>query len=424
MADSPLLQWLQQLQEAHPVEIELGLDRVNVVWQQLSGVLGVNSRTPFGATPVVAVAGTNGKGSTVAALEALALNNGLRPACYTSPHLISFTERIRVAGSAVSESELVEALELVACARAGTALTFFEHTTLACFVLFVRSCPDLVILEVGLGGRLDAVNILDADVAVLTSIDLDHEDFLGDNRSAIAREKLGIARPEKPLVIGEQDYPEGFIEAVAATSCRPLWLGKEFNCVGDDSVWHYRAFGEEIRDIRRGSLLPVNLALAVTAYRQLGLPFSDANCADLLAAVTATGRQQRSRYKGRDILLDVAHNPASCQQLAAALQRQDRPAVAVVSAFADKDFAAMVEPLLTAVGHWWVAPIRENSRAADPHKLSQLLYNSGASSTCSSTLPEALEAACLGSSDDHLIVVMGSFMVVAEILMHIAEEEL
>lgn len=423
MADSPLLQWLQRLQNAHPVEIEMGLERVDLVWQQLSTVLGVDPQTPFSA-PIVTVAGTNGKGSTVAALESLALSNGLRPACYTSPHLISFTERIRVAGCAVSEGELVEALELVESARAGTALTFFEHTTLACLALFVRSCADLVILEVGLGGRLDAVNIIDADVAVLTSIDLDHQDFLGDNRSAIAREKLGIARAGKPLVIGEQDYPEGFLEAVTATSAKPLWLGKEFNCEIDDDVWHYRAFGEEILDIRRGPLLPINLTLAVTAYRQLSLPFSAANCADLLAAVTATGRQQRLRYHGRELLLDVAHNPASCQQLAAALQRQDRPAVAVVSAFADKDFVAMVEPLLTAVGHWWVAPIKDNSRAADPHKLSQLLYNSGASTTCSFSLPQALEAACVDSSEDHLIVVMGSFMVVAEILMHITEEEL
>jgi len=414
-----LAQWLERLERAHPVEIELGLERSAAVWAQLRSAFG--KLTPFAGVPVVSVAGTNGKGSTVATLEALALAHGLRVGCYTSPHLLRFNERIRLNGVDIDDARLVAALEAVESARDGVGLTFFEHTTLAALVIFAAEPLDLIVLEVGLGGRLDTVNIIDADLAVLTSIDLDHQSFLGDSRAAIAVEKLGIARPGRPLLIGEADHPEGFAGAVAATGALPLWVGETFSCAEHGEQWHYRDAELTLGPLPRGALLPVNLSLGLAAYRRLGLGFEADKAAAALAAAGAVGRQQRLVWRGRELLLDVAHNPAGCRQLAVTLAGLGRPAVAVVSAFADKDFAAMVAPLRGVIGRWWVGPIAANRRAADPHTLTQLLYNGGAQANAVTSLPEALQAAVAESPPECLIVVLGSFMVVAEILNEIGE---
>ena len=422
MTDPTLQHWLDKLQRAHPTEIELGLERVASVWAHLANSLGVSAQQPFADAKLISVAGTNGKGSTVAALESLARGFGLRVGCYTSPHLLRFNERIRLDGEQIEDAPLVAALEQVDRARGDVSLTFFEHTTLAALLVFARQPLDLVVLEVGLGGRLDAVNIVDADVAVLTSIDLDHQSFLGNSREAIAVEKLAIARAGRPLVIGERDYPVGFVEAVAATAAEPLWLGSDFAVAEESSeCWSYRDNQLSIDKILRTSLLPQNLGIATAAYRQLELPFAAERVAALLAQASVAGRQQWVRYRDRELLLDVAHNPASCQQLAALLAASGRPAVAVASAFADKDFAGMVAPLQPWLEGWWLAPIADNPRAADAHKLAQLLYNDALIVTVCDSLPAALQSALEHSPPDRLVVVLGSFMVVAEILTEIAE---
>lgn len=420
MAKAALAQWLERLQAAHPVEIELGLERVAAVWQRLAAEHGWPRS--FGERPVVSVAGTNGKGSTVAAIEALALAHGLRVGCYTSPHLLRFNERIRLTGREVDDVRLVAALEQVERVRDGVALTFFEHTTLAALTIFAGAPLDLIVLEVGLGGRLDAVNIVDADVAVVTSIDLDHQSFLGDSRSAIAVEKLGIARAGRPLLIGEADHPDGFAAAVAATGAQPHWVGEEFSCSVDGQQWCYRDASIALGPLQRSALLPINLALGLAAYRQLQLAFVPAIASAALAGAAVVGRQQRLTWGGRQLLLDVAHNPAGCRQLAATLAARGQPAVAVASAFADKDFAAMVAPLRGLIGRWWVAPIAANPRAADAPMLAQLIYNGGSQADAVASLGEALRAAVAESPPESLIVVLGSFMVVAEILKEIGEQ--
>lgn len=420
MAKAALAQWLERLQAAHPVEIELGLERVAAVWQRLAAEHGWPRS--FGERPVVSVAGTNGKGSTVAAIEALALAHGLRVGCYTSPHLLRFNERIRLTGREVDDVRLVAALEQVERVRDGVALTFFEHTTLAALAIFAGAPLDLIVLEVGLGGRLDAVNIVDADVAVVTSIDLDHQSFLGDSRSAIAVEKLGIARAGRPLLIGEADHPDGFAAAVAATGAQPHWVGEEFSCSVDGQQWCYRDASIALGPLQRSALLPINLALGLAAYRQLQLAFVPAIASAALAGAAVVGRQQRLTWGGRQLLLDVAHNPAGCRQLAATLAARGQPAVAVASAFADKDFAAMVAPLRGLIGRWWVAPIAANPRAADAPMLAQLIYNGGSQADAVASLGEALRAAVAESPPESLIVVLGSFMVVAEILKEIGEQ--
>lgn len=420
MAKAALAQWLERLQAAHPVEIELGLERVAAVWQRLTAEHGWPRS--FGERPVVSVAGTNGKGSTVAAIEALALAHGLRVGCYTSPHLLRFNERIRLTGREVDDARLVAALEQVERVRDGVALTFFEHTTLAALAIFAGAPLDLIVLEVGLGGRLDAVNIVDADVAVVTSIDLDHQSFLGDSRSAIAVEKLGIARAGRPLLIGEADHPDGFAAAVAATGAQPHWVGEEFSFSVDGQQWCYRDASIALGPLPGSALLPINLALGLAAYRQLQLAFVPAIASAALAGAAVVGRQQRLTWGGRQLLLDVAHNPAGCRQLAATLAARGQPAVAVASAFADKDFAAMVAPLRGLIGRWWVAPIAANPRAADAPMLAQLIYNGGSQADAVASLGEALRAAVAESPPESLIVVLGSFMVVAEILKEIGEQ--
>ena len=206
-----LAAWLERLETFHPADIELGLDRVSAVAASLD-CLGLPGT-------VVTVAGTNGKGSTVAALESLALLAGKRVASYTSPHLLSYNERVRIDSVAVTDATLVDAFERVEAARAGVPLTYFEFGTLAALLIFKQAAVELVILEVGLGGRLDAVNIIDPDLAIITSISRDHQSWLGEDREAIGREKAGILRPGIPVVIADPDPPQSVLESLRALHC-------------------------------------------------------------------------------------------------------------------------------------------------------------------------------------------------------------
>lgn len=222
MSSATLEQWLQRLATIHPREIELGLDRVRAVAMELD-LLPVS-------TPVVTVAGTNGKGSTVAVLDALLTEAGYRTGIFTSPHLLNFNERIRVAGADASDAAIIAAFEAIDLARGAVSLTYFEFATLAALLIFKENAPDFIVLEVGLGGRLDAVNIVDAAVAVITSIDLDHQDWLGESRGEIAREKAGIVRAARPLVVAEPAPPPELLHCIREVGAAPvLQLGREFS---------------------------------------------------------------------------------------------------------------------------------------------------------------------------------------------------
>ena len=225
MTSKTLAQWLQHLETLHPNEMELGLERVSQVADTL-GLLPLSS-------PVVTVAGTNGKGSTVAVLESLLRECGFRPGAFTSPHFLRFNERIRVDGNEAQDEQLIAAFEAIEGVRDGVSLTYFEFSTLAALMVFEREEVDYVLLEVGLGGRLDSANMVDADIAVITSIDLDHQDWLGDTRGVIAREKAGIMREGKPVVIADPEPPGELLEVARDRAAGPLYrLGQAFDFSG------------------------------------------------------------------------------------------------------------------------------------------------------------------------------------------------
>jgi dihydrofolate synthase/folylpolyglutamate synthase len=301
--------WLAYLEGLHPKSIAMGLDRVRAVHARLGLEL---------ACPVVTVGGTNGKGSTCAMSDAILRAAGYSVGVYTSPHLLRYNERVVIDGRAASDAELVEAFHAIEDARTATsppvALTYFEFGTLAALWLFARAKPDAVILEVGLGGRLDAVNVVDADVAVLTSIDLDHQDYLGDTREAIGREKAGIFRAGRPAVCGDPEPPRSVIDHANAVGAPLLRIGVDYGATPEGTQWRYHGPG----GARVGLPYPAlrgayQLGNAATVLAALGtlkdrLPVSSGAIRDGLVNVTLAGRFMV--LPGRPVIvLDVAHNP-------------------------------------------------------------------------------------------------------------------
>ena len=343
---------LRRLEQRAPqTRIELGLDRVRKVLAR--------QRLDFGDTRIVSVAGTNGKGSTVAFLEAIAARAGLESLAFTSPHLVSFGERFRLRGQALPDDEIAAALGAVERARGDIALTWFEHVTLAGFELAARRRPDWLIAEVGMGGRLDAVNAVDADVAVITSIGLDHQRFLGRTRAAIAREKCGIARAGRPAIVAEKKLPDGMLQTLEAAGARVSLAGRDF-----DWRWRSEALCIRLGERRIGELSPGlggrhqggNAAAATAAAVALAPSLSDREIADGLADAHLAGRFQRVAASP-DVIVDVAHNPAAARVLAAQLKRLPGAKSAVFAALEDKDVAGIVRPLARVFRRWFVADL-------------------------------------------------------------------
>ena len=290
-AEPDLAAWLARLESLHPSAIELGLERVAAVAQRMA-LLPVAAR-------VVTVAGTNGKGSTIAVLDAILRSGGVRTGCYTSPHLQRYNERVRIDGTEATDRQLVDAFQAVEWARDGTSLTYFEFGTLAALKLFQDAGVDCLLLEVGLGGRLDAVNIVDADLAVITSIALDHQDWLGDTREQIALEKAGILRPGCTAVCADPDPPASLLRQFAQLGCELHLLGREFEPLPDS-----------------GGLRGDNVAAALTSAALLGIDVEALDLQRLLQQLGLEGRVQRARVGGVTVWLDVAHNPAAAANLA------------------------------------------------------------------------------------------------------------
>ena len=313
-----LSQWLEYIQRQHPESIELGLDRVREVATRLG--LG----RP--AAQVITVAGTNGKGSTVAFIEAIARAGGWKVGAYTSPHLLRYNERVRIEAEEVADDALVAAFAVVEAARVDTPLTYFEFGTLAALWLFQRASLDLVVLEVGLGGRLDAVNLVDADVAVVTTVDIDHTGWLGSDRESIGREKAGIARAWKPLVLGEVDPPSSVLRHAYAIGANAIRLGSDFFHEPVDAAhWRWREVGAELRLPAPRLAAPpqrANASTAIAALRALPRALPEAAFAQGVATATLPGRLQCLQRDGVEIVLDVAHNPQAARELAAWLRRR------------------------------------------------------------------------------------------------------
>ncbi|MEZ5648916.1 MAG: bifunctional tetrahydrofolate synthase/dihydrofolate synthase [Burkholderiaceae bacterium] len=418
--ESPALAaWLARIERLHPTEIELGLDRVRRAAQALA--------IRIDAVRIV-VAGTNGKGSVCAMLDSIARCAGYRVGLYGSPHLLRFNERIRIDGREIDDGRLIAAFEAVEAARGDISLTYFEFTTLAALWCFAGEGLDLVVLEVGLGGRLDAVNIVDADCAVLTSIALDHRDWLGDSRESVGREKAHVFRAGRPAICADPDPPTTVIDHAAAIGA-DLWLaGRDFNVSGDRQQWAYG--GRAIRrnalafPALRGANQLINAGAVLAAFEALRerLPIAQQAVREGFAKVALPGRFEI--VPGRPaIVLDVAHNPHAAAHLAVNLDRMGFFPVthAVFGVMRDKDIDGILAAIGDRIDHWWLFAL-PGARAADPadllHRLRALGYGDSGERTAFvvDTAAAALSAARSRCGENDRIVVFGSFVTVAEVM--------
>jgi dihydrofolate synthase/folylpolyglutamate synthase len=409
-----LHQWLGWQETLHPSSIDLGLERVGRVADRL------RCRVP--AQLVISVAGTNGKGSALAMLEAVLLAAGYRVGCYSSPHLLRYNERLRLQGEQVSDAIFVEAFERVDRARGDESLTYFEFGTLAALDIMCRNELDVALLEVGLGGRLDAVNIVDADAALLTSIGIDHTDWLGADRESIGREKAGIFRASKPAVCGDANPPG----SVAAEARR---IGAEWRCRGTDfgfedagDHWHWHAGKRRYRDLPRPALPGTHqlanaaAVLMVLAMVQERLPVTRQAIETGLQAVQLPGRIQIIPGEVEQVL-DVAHNAQAAQVLADTLDRMPVAAKthAVIGMMRDKDAASFVRALAPAVSDWYPVGLRTD-RASTADQLRARIESVAAIErirVCHSPADALLLLRREALSGDR-IVVCGSFYTVSE----------
>lgn len=402
-----LQDWLDWQQALHPSEIELGLQRVQSVAAQM--------QLEHIADKVVIVAGTNGKGSTVACLEALLLYHGVSVGAYTSPHLFAYNERIRIQGQALKDAELMEAFAAIDAARGETQLTFFEFGTLAAMYLFQKAGLDVAILEVGLGGRLDAVNIIDADVAIITSIGLDHVDWLGDDLEQIGREKAGILRAKSQAVFAA-NLPASVSLMAEKLACDQYVSGDQF-AKGNEDDW----FSPElkIQNVPWADLPRESQALALMALQRLTAP-NAASCCKALLSVDLPGRFQQIPDGEVEVIYDVAHNLPACQHLLQKLQSLPpaRRTLAVFTAMKDKDAKAIIQCCANAFDAWFLIEYGDKlARAHEARNLAALLAEEGMGMISVSDNPrQAYARAKSLAGEGDRIVVFGSFHLVAPLL--------
>jgi dihydrofolate synthase / folylpolyglutamate synthase len=399
-----LAEWLTYIERQHPQAIALGLDRVRTVLSKMQVRL---------QCPVITVGGTNGKGSTCAMLESILRAGGSRTGLYTSPHLVHYNERVRVAGLELDDAPLCEAFAAVERARGEVALTYFEFGTLAALWLFAEKKIEAAILEVGLGGRLDAVNVLDADCAVLTSVGIDHVDYLGPDRESIGREKAGIFRPGRPAVVAEPDPPRSVLQAPG----EKLFFGKDFGYTAEKGQWTYRGPKGQRAGLAhpalRGSLQLRNAAAALCALDALALPVAMQDVRRGLAEVALPARFQV--LPGRpQIILDVAHNVEAARVLADNLAASGfaPETIAVCGMLRDKDIAGVLRSLASRITRWHFASL-PGARGASADELEKAL---GRSDEKHESPQKAFASALERAEEGDKIVVFGSFLTVGEVM--------
>jgi len=385
------------------------------------------------ARHVITVAGTNGKGSTVAFIEAIARAAGQRVGAYTSPHLLHYNERVRIDGVDADDDALVAAFERIEASRLAVdepiPLTYFEYGTLAALLLFESALPDLAILEVGLGGRLDAVNIVDADVAIITTVDLDHQDWLGADRESIGLEKAGVMRSGKPVVLGERDPPASVLRHAYKIGAPAIRAGCDYLVDDLPGGWRWREPGHAI-DLPEPTLAaPVqraNAAAAIAALRALDIDIPDAACVEGVRAARLPARLQRFMRDGVEIVIDVAHNPQAAQTLAdwLAAHAPTGSTLAVFSALADKDLAGIVAPLIDLVAGWWLCGLHDTPRGLGGEALAERLQGAldGRAVVAWADVGQALDAARHSARAGDRILVFGSFHTAADALRALAKE--
>ncbi|CNK40149.1 bifunctional tetrahydrofolate synthase/dihydrofolate synthase [Yersinia aldovae] len=409
-ATSPLAAWLDYLERLHSQPIELGLERVKQVAERLDLLKP--------APKVFTVAGTNGKGTTCCTLESILLAAGLRVGVYSSPHLLSYTERVRIQGQELSEAEHSHSFAQIEAGRAGISLTYFEFGTLSALQLFKQAKLDVVILEVGLGGRLDATNIVDSDVAAITSIAIDHTDWLGFSRESIGREKAGVFRAGKPAVVGEPDMPQSIADVAAELGAKlyrrdDTWQFSQQEPLSQQkNSWSWQCVDHQWANLPLPNVPLANAATALAVLHYSGLPLSDEVIRQGLMAASLPGRFQIVSEQPL-LILDVAHNPHAARYLTDKLAHLPKRGKvrAVVGMLSDKDIGGTLACLSEQVDEWYCAPL-EGPRGATAQQLADHLMVSRQFSDVATAWRQAMQ----DSERQDVVIVCGSFHTVAHVM--------
>lgn len=416
MKYNTLDEWLAWQTTLHAREIELGLDRIETVASKLNLL-----DCPF---PVITVAGTNGKGSTVAMLSAILHHAGYKVGTYTSPHIVHYNERIRIGLRCVQDEQLCESFEKINDARGDISLSFFEFATLTAIDIFHENNVDVAILEVGLGGRLDATNIIDNDLAFVTSIGLDHTEWLGDNRESIGYEKSGIFRADTPAICGAVDAPNSIEETAKKVHAKLFQLGNDFSYKVAKTSWSFFAEGYELQGLPlpnlSGAVQIRNAASVVMGLYCLRekLPLSTEAIETGLREVTLEGRFQRI-VKDCEIILDVAHNFDSAKILAENLMALPKPqrTIAVFAILSDKDVDGIISLLHSHIDDWYISEVDSPRRMGVDHVEQSLMQQSSDTSVkVFQSVEQAYSQAQMEASEGDRIIVFGSIFTVSEVL--------
>jgi len=419
-ARKSLAQWLSYLETIHLTEIDLGLTRISKVAKLLN--------IDFSFAQVITVAGTNGKGTTCAFIENALIANNKTVAVYSSPHIERFNERLRINNADVNDQSLIDAFEQIEQQRNDISLTYYEYTTLAAFLVLMVQKPEVIILEVGLGGRLDATNLIDADIAVITTIDLDHQAYLGDNRESIGFEKAGIMRAKQNVVIGDTDCPNSVIAHATQLNAQVNLREHDFFVQQQDSIaeasdkglWSWTFGRHQVNALNKPYIPQDNVATALTVLALLtdfSFQFTSKNINTLIEKTKVAGRTEliiNENLKG-SVLLDVGHNPQAARYLAHYLQTIEYDKLyAVTGMLKDKDIINTFQPLLTLVDHWYLGGLSV-PRGASAKELAEQLSLNKDSANCFDNITQAFKMANENSTARDLILVFGSFYTVAEI---------
>ncbi|WP_193016189.1 bifunctional tetrahydrofolate synthase/dihydrofolate synthase [Proteus sp. FME41] len=418
-ATSPLSVWLSYLEHLHSSAIDMGLERVGKVGKI------INVLRP--APKIITVSGTNGKGTTCHMLESILIASGLNVGVYSSPHLVRYTERVRIQGKELSEAAFCEVFAEIEQARGDISLTFFEYGTLAALMLFQQAQLDVVILEVGLGGRLDATNIVDADIAAITSIALDHTDWLGADREHIGHEKAGIFRANRYAVVGEPDMPHSIAQVADEKQAKLFRRGADWSFTLDGDHWHWRCADSEFDALPIPNIPLANAATAMGVIHCLLK--ADDKVSQAITHQSIVEGMSRAQLPGRFqvisqhplVIFDVAHNPHAAGYLAEKLsqlpRKSDTKLRIVVGMLGDKDIAGTLACLTPLVDHWYLAPLNE-FRGASADVLAQHLETP----SVFDSVEKAWQQAISDAKHNDIVVVCGSFHTVAHV-MELLEKE-
>ena len=413
---APLSDWLSWLETCSPNEIELGLERVHAVLERLE-----LDRPRH----LLLVAGTNGKGSSVAMTQALLIASGVSVGAYTSPHIVHYNERIVVNGIAATDTQIIAAFERVEDAREDVPLTYFEYGTLAAMAVFAAAGVEVWVLEVGMGGRLDATNVLDPTVAMITNVSLDHCDWLGDDIESIAVEKAGVMREGVAIVFGAEDVPQAVLARAAALGADLLVAGRDFSySINDDGTWNWSGRTRSLQSLQPPGLsgaFQIGNAAAVLSMLDVGgfaAVVDVARINTVLPGLSLTGRAQRVSAHGVEWLFDVAHNPAAAAVLAEILETSAvaGSTTAIIGILDDKDVPGVILPLRNQVDRW-IAVTADSHRAVPANELARQIANiCERACLVAESISSAIEIAQRDAAENDRILVTGSFFLVGPAL--------